>query len=61
MIYFDEQPWVDTVQKFEDFRERELANGLNDGFLNRVDVAMNCIDEIISLNLLVNPVVRIQA
>ncbi|EFO16664.1 lenep protein [Loa loa] len=52
MTYFDEQPWVDTVQKFNAFRQRELASGLDDGFLSRLDDAMSCIDEIISLNLL---------
>lgn len=56
MIYFDEQPWVDTVQKFSAFRERELANGLDDGFVSRLDDAMSCIDKIISLNLLVSSV-----
>ncbi|CAG9533989.1 unnamed protein product [Cercopithifilaria johnstoni] len=52
VTYFDEQPWVDTVQKFNAFRERELARGLNDGFVDRLDDAMSCINKIISLNLL---------
>uniref|UniRef100_A0A8R1TKQ7 FAD synthase n=1 Tax=Onchocerca volvulus TaxID=6282 RepID=A0A8R1TKQ7_ONCVO len=50
VIYFDEQPWIDAVQKFNDFRERELASGLDDGFVDRLDDAMKCIDKIISLN-----------
>lgn len=54
VIYFDEQPWIDAVQKFNDFRERELASGLDDGFVDRLDDAMKCIDKIISLNELVN-------
>ncbi|VDM07665.1 unnamed protein product [Wuchereria bancrofti] len=52
VVYFDEQPWVDTVRKFNAFRERELADGLADGFVDRLDDAMSCIDKIISLNLL---------
>lgn len=56
MTYFDEQPWIDTVQKFNAFRERELASGLNDGFVHRLDDAMSCINEIISLNVLVSSV-----
>lgn len=56
MIYFDEQPWVDTVQKFNAFRERELASGLDDSFVDRLDDAMNCINKIISLNELVSSV-----
>ncbi|VDP14281.1 unnamed protein product [Onchocerca flexuosa] len=50
VIYFDEQPWINAVQKFNDFRERELASGLDDGFVARLDDAMKCIDKIISLN-----------
>uniref|UniRef100_A0A915PNJ1 FAD synthase n=1 Tax=Setaria digitata TaxID=48799 RepID=A0A915PNJ1_9BILA len=53
VIYFDEHPWVDTVQKFSAFRERELAEGLDD-FVGRLDDAMKCVDEIISHNELDN-------
>ncbi|VDK80891.1 unnamed protein product [Litomosoides sigmodontis] len=52
VTYFDEQPWMDTVQKFNAFREREFASGLNDGFIHRLDDAMSCINEIISINVL---------
>ncbi|KAM3720021.1 putative FAD synthase [Dirofilaria immitis] len=50
VTYFDEQPWIEAVKKFSYFRERELASGLDNGFINRLDVAMKCIDKIISLN-----------
>uniref|UniRef100_A0A0R3RSL6 FAD synthase n=1 Tax=Elaeophora elaphi TaxID=1147741 RepID=A0A0R3RSL6_9BILA len=52
MVYFDERPWVDTVRKFNAFRERELASDVDNGFVDRLDDAMRCIDEIISFNLL---------
>ncbi|VBB27973.1 unnamed protein product [Acanthocheilonema viteae] len=52
VIYFDEHPWVNTMQKLNAFRERELACGSDDGFIGRLDDAMSCINTIISLNLL---------
>ncbi|VDM94983.1 unnamed protein product [Thelazia callipaeda] len=47
VTYFDEEPWIDTVQKFSVFREKELEKN-DGGFIRRLDDAMQCIDEIVS-------------
>lgn len=50
VTYFDEFPWVDSVVKLSNFRKRELENGLQNGFVDRLDGAVKCIDEILSEN-----------
>lgn len=48
ITYFDDQPLVNTVQKFDFFRKRELSKNLDDGFVNRLDDAMKCVNQVIS-------------
>lgn len=44
VTYYDSLPWVDCVQKFEAFRERELRKDLSDDFIAHLDDAVRVID-----------------
>ncbi|KAK6047528.1 molybdopterin binding domain protein, partial [Cooperia oncophora] len=45
VVHYDEEPWVDTVKKFNSYRERELEK--NPGYVARLDDALVIIRDIL--------------
>ncbi|CAJ0945611.1 unnamed protein product, partial [Mesorhabditis belari] len=45
LVYYDAKPWLNTVQKWNAFRERKLVS--NPNFVKSLDGAMACIDGIL--------------